>query len=388
MTGPSGNRHASNLELFLDLVFVFSVTQVTSFIGGDLTVAGVGKGALLGFLVWWQWTAFTWAGTAIDLQSEARARVLVLCMVPAMLIMAVSVPEALHDQSVWFAGSYVIVQLLVLALQGLRAWRSEDTRKAFLRYAPLAAVAPVLLLVGGFFSGGVRVAVWTLVVLVMVTSAIFAASSPDGGWAIDATHFAERHALFVIITLGEVVVAIGTTAAAASSGHGLDIRTLGAVIVAVAVTCVLWWSYFGFVPAVIEVMLERATPAERGAVARDVGSFGHFPLVFGLILYAVVAKHLIAHPNGHLEVADRWALLAAVASFVGGQLAIQFRLVRHLARARLIAVPVVAALAALAAVLPAWTVVGLVAVVMAVVSGVTARGFRSSELATIAKHSV
>ena len=35
------NRHASNLELFLDLAFVFSVTQVTGFVAADTTIAGV-----------------------------------------------------------------------------------------------------------------------------------------------------------------------------------------------------------------------------------------------------------------------------------------------------------------------------------------------------------
>ncbi len=66
-----GSRHATNLELFLDLVFVFAVTQVTAFVSHDLTVSGVAKGLLLAWLAWWQWTAFTWAGTAVDLEGSA-----------------------------------------------------------------------------------------------------------------------------------------------------------------------------------------------------------------------------------------------------------------------------------------------------------------------------
>ena len=386
MTEP-GNRHASNLELFLDLVFVFSVTQVTGFIAADLSVGGVGRGALLGFLVWWQWTAFTWAGTAIDLQSHARERVIVLCMVPAMLVMAVSVPEALNDQGMWFAVSYLVVQLLVLMLQGVEAWGLPHTRTSFLRYAPLAAIAPTLLLIGAFFNGDTRVWVWITVAVGMIGSALLATDARGGEWVIDPTHFAERHALFMIITLGEVLVAIGATSAAVSSERGLDAATLGAIVSASAVACVLWWAYFGFIPAVIEMKLDTTPSAERGVVARDVGSFGHFPLVFGLILYAVLAKHLIKHPEGHLTVPDRWLMVGAMVAFIGGQLAIQFRLVRALAPERLIVLVTVGALAVGASVMPGTLVVGLLAVVLGFMSVISARRFRSSELAQSIHHS-
>jgi low temperature requirement protein LtrA len=113
------NRRASNLELFLDLVFVFAVTQITGEIGRNLTIAGVLKAALIGFLIWWQWTAFTWAGTAIDIQGEWRARTLVLGMVPAMLVMAVAAPRSLDNEGIWFAGTYSVVQLFVVLLHGV-----------------------------------------------------------------------------------------------------------------------------------------------------------------------------------------------------------------------------------------------------------------------------
>jgi low temperature requirement protein LtrA len=53
-------------------------------------------------------------------------------------------------------------------------------------------------------------------------------------------HFGERHGLFVIIALGEtlIVVASGVTAALGTN------QLLAVAILAVAVTCSLWWSYF------------------------------------------------------------------------------------------------------------------------------------------------
>src|SRR6267142_4844526 len=95
-------RHATNLELFLDLVFVFAVTQIASLVGHDLTFAGAARGLLIAWLVWWQWSQFTWAGSAMDLQERTATRVLVLCTIPATLTMAVSIPNSFHESGRWF----------------------------------------------------------------------------------------------------------------------------------------------------------------------------------------------------------------------------------------------------------------------------------------------
>lgn len=382
MVGASlTNRHASNLELFLDLVFVFSVTQITSLVAADVSVGGVAEGALIGFVVWWQWTAFTWAGTAIDFQSDVPARLIVLGMVPAALVMAIAVPQALEGEGVWFASSYLVVQLFVLGLQGVKAWKTERTRRAWVFYAPIASIAPMTLFVGGFFDGSVRRGIWTGVAVMMVMSGLLATRASEGEWVIDPVHFAERHALFVIITLGEVLVAVGATAAGISGGPGLDGAALAGVVSTAAVACALWWSYFGFVPAVFEHYLHMADPVDRGVVARDLGSFGHFPLVFGVILYAVVAKHVVAHADAALTRADRWLLLAAMVSFIGGQLAIQWKVRRRLARERLVGIAAIAALASLSGDAAGAAVIALLAGILVVMTLITWRRFKGTDLA-------
>jgi low temperature requirement protein LtrA len=380
------SRHATNLELFLDLTFVFSVTQLTTYVADDPTVAGVAKGLLLAWLVWWQWTAFTWAGTAVDFQSNATARIVVLCMIPATLVMAISAPQALTTQGIWFAGAYFVVQLFVLALQSIEARKTKPTRDAFYRYAPLAAIAPATLLVGSFFDGDVRLAIWIGVAVIDVASALIAAGGDEQEWTIDPVHFAERHALFVIICLGEVLVAIGAKAASISAKDGLDGRSLGAIVVTVAVACLLWWSYFAFVPRVIEHQLANAPKSERGVVARDLCSFGHFPIVFGIILFAIVAKHHIGHPTGELEVADRWLLIGGAVLFIGGMLHLQWRAVRRLAPERLIAIAAIGSISAAGNVIPAALALSLVVFTIGVMSTVTWRRFRSSEIAHAMGH--
>ena len=361
-------RHATNLELFLDLVFVFAVTQIASLISHHPTGTGTAKGVLIALLVWWQWSQFTWAGSAIDLQRTARTRVLVLGCIPVALIMAISIPDAYHGTGIWFGATYLGVQLLVLGMQGSVSLFDPKLRGAFFRYTSVASVAPVLVLVGAFLHDNTRVVLWVIAASLNIIGGLRAAS---GEWAINAVHFAERHSLFVIISLGEVLIAAGVTA----SEIGLDRVTALAIVVSVAVACMFWWVYFAFIPAVGEHTLRTAQGAERGTLARDLFTFGHFPVVVGLILYAVVVKHLIPYPDGHLAVEDRWLLALSVACFVGGLSGFQFRVLRRVTPERPIAIVLAAGVCALGAVLPGLAVVGIIAVLLAVMQTITLRRF-------------
>lgn len=376
-TAEEAERHATNLELFLDLVFVFAITQIASLISLHPTGTGTAKGFLMALLVWWQWSQFTWAGSAIDLQRTARTRVLVLGCIPVTLIMTISIPDAFHGSGLWFAGSYFGVQLLVLGMQGSLSLVDPVLRPAFIRYASLATIAPVVVLIGAFAHDNLRVAMWVGAALLNVLGGLRAAS---GEWAINSVHFAERHSLFIIISLGEVLVAAGASAAEIT----LDRVTAFAIIVSVGVACMLWWSYFAFIPDVGEHTLRTTQGSVRAVLARDLYTFGHVPLVFGIVLYAVVVKHLVPHPEGHLSVDDRWLLALSIVFFVGGLLSFQFRVVHRLAPERFAAIVAAIAVCALGGRLPGLVVVTLIALVLAVMQALTWRKFRAGALAHLA----
>ncbi len=355
-------RHATNLELFLDLVFVFAVTQVSGLFQADRTLPGFGRALLLTWLVWWLWGQFAWLGTGVELGPRSKAQYLVLVTVPLALLMAVGIPGAFGDTGLEFAGAYLAVNLWCLTIQGSTAWWSPANRAAFLRYAPLAAAAPLVLLAGSFATGDARVAIWTVVALMNVGGALAAGGEGRDGnaeWSIDPVHFAERHALFVIISLGEALVAIG---ASASAGH-LTPRVGMGVVAAVAVTCVLWWIYFAYVPSAVEAALRRAHGVHRGRVARDWFTFGHFPIVLGIVLFAGAAHDAAAHPSSALPSGDRVALALGVAAFIGGLVHLKWRAIRRISLERVAGVVVAGAWCLVAAELAATVVlVGLAAI--------------------------
>ena len=367
-------RHATNLELFLDLVFVFAVTQIAGVLGSGLTLEGFGRGLLLAWLVWWLWSQFTWLGTAIDLSDRSTAQFQVLATIPLTLLMAVAIPGAFGGSGLQFAAAYLAVNVWALAIQGWSLWRDTATRSAWLRYLPLAVLAPCVLLAGAFLEGDARVVVWTAVAAFTIASAVVAGRGGrrDGAieWTIDPVHFAERHALFVIISLGEVVVAVGTAATAVELSPAIGMG----LIAAAAVACVFWWTYFAFVPAAVERRLTAARGADRGTVARNMFTFGHFPIVFGLVLFAVAAKHVVAHPTDHLDPDDLAFLAGAVALFVGGLLGLQWQAVRRLAPERVAVIIGVAALCWSAGpVIPGVVMLALVALLITIMQTITVR---------------
>jgi low temperature requirement protein LtrA len=379
----SGGRHATNLELFVDLVFVFAITQITSVIAGDVTPAGVGKGALLAGLVWWLWSQYTWAGTALDLERNTIERVLVLGTIPPALVMTVAIPGAYDGTAGWFSGCYLAVQLLVIAMQGRTAWKDPAHRWSWTRYAPLAAVAPLVVCAGAVVHGSARTTLWGAAMAISVISGLVAGTRRNDGraeWRVDPTHFSERHGLFVIICLGESLVAVGASATALAGEKGLSGRLAFAVACCVAFAALVWWVYFAFIPRVGEHQLARRQGGERARLARDIYTYFHFPVVFGIIMYAVVAKHVVAHPGDPIDGPDRWFLAGSALSIIGGLLLTQFRIVRRLAPERVLMIAATALLAFTLTSVDGAIVIAVLAAGLAAMQAVTWRRFAGSEL--------
>ena len=117
------------------------------------------------------------------------------------------------------------------------------------------------------------------------------------------------------------------------------------MVVAFAGVAVLWWTYFDFTAVAAERALRRASPAARVPLARDVFTFFHYPVVLGIIFYAVAAKKTLEHPLDPLSEAGRWALGLGVAIFLCGFALMRFRVVRRIAWERLAAAGVALVLA-------------------------------------------
>ena len=108
--GSAESQHATSLELFYDLVFVFAVTQVSHLLLAHLTWTGAGQSALILLVVWWAWNYTTWVTNELDPESTA-VRALLIAIMLASLLLAIAIPEAFGSRAGLFAGAYVAIQV-------------------------------------------------------------------------------------------------------------------------------------------------------------------------------------------------------------------------------------------------------------------------------------
>lgn len=305
-----GAQGATFVELFFDLVFVYAVTQLTATVLHDLSWTGVGKAALLFWLVWWSWTQFTWTLNLADTE-HVWVRLPVLAATAVAFFLAQAIPDAYGAAGAWFAVAYVVVRLLGLALQEWVYEGDETQQRSLSVWAGSSLVGLALVLAGGFASGSARVWLWAAALLADVTAAALAGR---GSWQLAPGHFAERHGLIVIIALGESLIAAGV----ATSGLDRDLRFAVATAGAVVAACALWWVYFGAFHGTLEHAMAQHGDETRGQFARDVFSLWHAAVVAGVIGIAVGFEEAIVHPDRSLPANAALAMTAGVFLFVAG----------------------------------------------------------------------
>jgi low temperature requirement protein LtrA len=234
-----------------------------------------------------------------------------------------------------------VVRIFVAAMYWLGSRRSPAQRAALLTFLPLSLLAPFVVLAGAYFDGTKRLVIWVLAIVIDMLSA---ANAGRATWEIDAGHFAERNGLFVIIALGESIVAIGIGATVTDRSPQL----VASLILAFGGAAVLWWSYFDRAARAAEDYLKHAEGQERGRFARDAYTILHLPIVIGIVLFAVAAEEVVAHPEASLDAPIRFALAVGVGLVLLGIVAAAYRATHHLPIERGIAAMAVLVVAFLA----------------------------------------
>jgi low temperature requirement protein LtrA len=331
-------KAAHPLELFFDLVFVFAFTQDVSLIVHDLTLGGILRGAMLLALMWWAWTNWTWTTNVVNLEPRI-VRVAMLASMLGVFGMAFSVPTAFEGDGMWVALGYVWVRAIAVIVFVIGTRGDPDEQQALLKYLPGSMVAPVIIVVGAAVGGDALQWIWLVAVVFEVVSALLGGRAD---WKIDAAHFAERHGLILIIALGEGIIAVGIALG------GFEIDTSLALQLAVGLTgvCALWWAYFDRLQEVMEGALRAADEHETGHIARDVYSFLHYPMIVGIVFYAVALEEAFLHPDDPMSTVVASVFVAAVALYLLAQAVAVWRCWRTYLYERVIGVAVIAGLVA------------------------------------------
>jgi low temperature requirement protein LtrA len=305
----------SSIELFFDLVFVFTITQLTSLLVAEPTWAGLARVVLLFGNIWWMYGGYAWLTNSVP-PREPAIRLLMLVGMAGFLVVALAIPRAFGDSGVVFGIGYLVVTLVHT---GLFLRSSEGSAvKAMARLGPFNGVTAVLVLAAGAANGWMRTALWVAAfVLHWVSPAITAV----GGFRIRAAHFVERHGLIVLIALGESVVAIGVGV----QDHALTVGFIVTALLGLSAGAAMWWLYFDGEEASAEHALDAASQQRNPWLALFAFGYTFVPVLGGVIVFSAGMKRAIVDYDHHATAATAWFLAGGLAAYVAGL--VLFRLV-------------------------------------------------------------
>jgi low temperature requirement protein LtrA len=295
----------STLELFFDLVFVFTITQLTATLADHLTFASLGNVILILGVVWWMYSGYAWLTNVIAPSSTTR-RTLLLTGMAGFLVMALAIPEAFGEYGWLFGASYLVV---IVVHTALFAQAGPAAAAAMRRLGPLNITAALLVLVGGLVPDPFRHLCWLAALVLQIASPYLHRLELHH---VNTGHFVERHGLVVIVAIGESIVSIG----AGFAGVHLD---GGAILVAVLGLCIayyLWWIYFAGDDTRSEHALARAAdPLRRTRLAITGWGYAHYPMLLGIVVLSVGIKKTVGHAFEGLKWEYAIALAGGVALY-------------------------------------------------------------------------
>ena len=340
------------VELFFDLVFVFAFTQVTFVFLHDPTWNGVGQGLLILAVLWWAWASYAWLTNSFDAGDDRVLGALLVAMA-GMFVCALAVPEAFGSEGVVFGVSFLVVAVMHLALYAVSARAEPEFFRAVLHIVPASLGGAALILIAGFVDGGWKSALWIAALAVGFLGPFFVDVS---NWRLAPAHFIERHGLIVIIAIGESLVAIGLGA----RGTDLDAGVIVAALLGLVVATSFWLAYFDFFPIRAQQLLADREGAARIALARDVYTYLHLPMVAAIVLFAYALEVTLAHVGAELDTIPAFALCVGPAIYLLSFVGLRYRVSRSLGRGRTVTALACIAVFPLALAIPALAALALI----------------------------
>jgi low temperature requirement protein LtrA len=296
----------TTLELFFDLVFVFTITQLTSLLAHEHLAHGVIALAL----VFWMYGGYAWLTNAVPPDNAPR-RLVLLAAMGTWLVLALAIPHAFGDDGVAFGLAYLVIVLLHAGLYVLVAGE-----RGMVRVGSTNVLAAGLVIAGGAIGGDTQMVLWAAVAVGVWLSGLIAGV---GAFAVAPDHFVERHALIVLVAIGESIVAVGIGA----SGLALDPEVAGVAVLGVLLSACLWWTYFDGDDRRALAAMRAAEPQQRGRWALYGFGYCHLPLLLGVVAVAAGLEEAIAHPYDALAATPAWYLAGGAALYIAGSAALR-----------------------------------------------------------------
>lgn len=291
---PGAAPPVSNMELFFDLVYVFSIIQLSHYLLANLSVLGAVQFATLFAAVWWAWNYTAWAANWLNPDHPA-GRLLMVFLMGCALLMAVAIPAAFTERAGLFVGAYVTMALVRAGYMAL-LFRGQTMGGNYAQLGAWSAISGMLWVAGAMHAEG-RTLLWIAAVLVDYAAPYAGfwvpvrGATPMRSWPLSGMHLLERNQQVFIIALGESILLLGATLIQ----HELSAAVVAAAGTGFLLIVALWWLYFVQITESAEQAFEREQDQTR--LARATLAYAHGLMVGGAVVVAVGIELIIAHPS-------------------------------------------------------------------------------------------
>ena len=289
---PDGERSATWLELFFDLVFVVTVAALAHLLEEDFTWTGIGTVALIFLPIWWSWMELSYYGDLFDDNSVSYQWLMVLAMlVVAQLAITLRADGLRATDQVTLVFMALIFVSWVMYLRAYLLY--PDLRWFIRRFWGAISLSLGIWALSLFVPHPWQYVCWVVATLVQALAGpTIYLTRKD--YPVQLSHMPERFGLFSIIVLGEGMVALTAVSEAEAFAWDIAWTELGAFALVVC----LWKLYF-YESSKDTITEQLRSDTQRSTWHSFYYGYSHYFLYLAIILISVSLLMLIETSFGH-----------------------------------------------------------------------------------------
>jgi len=298
-------HRATWLELFFDLVFVVTIAELTHRLSVDISLLGVGKFLFLFLPIWWTWIGITFYNNRFQTNdlSERFSTFLVMLGIASL---AYHIHAGLSTTSTGFALSYLFVRVIHFLLWYRAGWHNPQMKSIIHRYLFGIGATIVLWSCSLFFDTPIRFLLWGAGLLIEIIMPLTTLKLQKRHGSMEVSDYLpERFGLFMIIVLGESIIAV---VRGISNTHHLTSNSLFTACLGAVFAFMIWWLYFDYI---------NPRRIKDHPYFLATWAYVHFPLVTGIAALGAGILNLIELNGYLLPINVVWLVCGSMALSLG-----------------------------------------------------------------------
>jgi len=212
-------------------------------------------------------------------------RLLMLLQVAAVVFMAVSVPDGLGKNSVWFALSYVVIRTILVIEYLLTGTQVPAAHQLTKRYSIGFSISAGIWFVSVFVPPPARFILWIVGLVIDVCTTLLYTRRFSVQFAPHRQDLPERFGSFTIIVLGISILGVVNGIAP----HNWTVFSIISAGLGLGIAFSFSWVYFDTVDS-SEI---KALRENHQIGAHITWLYIHFPLIIGFTAFGASIEHLV-----------------------------------------------------------------------------------------------